>query len=229
MLSLPAARVYLGLIAGAGMLGCGASFESLYESEVRFEHCYRLDLEQQIAPTHRLYCWEQWLDLYAGDQPLDRIHHAETRAAALKQGEIDPQKLSLSSSQPTRASTFTATIDPTKPPPATQPVHEEVAGSPSLRQRQCAERCLDEFAQCRESGQVRARNAASAISPAQAGSEAQGDGAVAPEMVPQTAEPEGSEPAQELCVDCSTCDCHSQCRLEYQTCSGRCVASDTPL
>jgi hypothetical protein len=42
--------------------GCGPSVQSIYEGDVRFEHCYRLDLELDVAPSHRQACWTSWLD-----------------------------------------------------------------------------------------------------------------------------------------------------------------------
>src|SRR5687768_4415792 len=39
-------------------LACGPSVQSIHEGSVRFEHCYRLDLDLDIAPGHREACWK---------------------------------------------------------------------------------------------------------------------------------------------------------------------------
>ncbi|MGC4090608.1 MAG: hypothetical protein QM756_22600 [Polyangiaceae bacterium] len=62
--------------------------QSIYEGDVRFEHCYRLDLDLNIAPSHREACWKQWLTSYTYGQPRDRIEYARRRVRAFASGDV---------------------------------------------------------------------------------------------------------------------------------------------
>lgn len=77
----------IGGIALGALVSCGPGLEAIHESNLRFEHCYRLDMDQRIAPSHREYCWRDWNQTYAGDQPLDRIEYARRRIVALESGD----------------------------------------------------------------------------------------------------------------------------------------------
>src|SRR4051812_7439067 len=79
----PVASLCALLITGA----CGPSVQSIYEGNVRFEHCYRLDLEVDTAPTHRRACWSEWLNLYTYGQPRDRIEYARRRLHSFTNGD----------------------------------------------------------------------------------------------------------------------------------------------
>src|SRR5664279_5049259 len=79
VLGRPALTAFFLLCAGGA---CGPSVQSINEGNVRFEHCYRLDLEVDAAPTHREACWKEWLGLYTYGQPRDRIEYARKRARA---------------------------------------------------------------------------------------------------------------------------------------------------
>ncbi|HEX3596320.1 MAG TPA: hypothetical protein VHU80_14520 [Polyangiaceae bacterium] len=71
----------------AAGLGCGPGLEAMHESTLRFEHCYRLDMDMSIAPPHREPCWRDWTETYAGGQPLDRIEYARRRISQLESGD----------------------------------------------------------------------------------------------------------------------------------------------
>lgn len=79
-------RGALGL-AGLVVAACGPGLEAVHESNLRFEHCHRLDMDARIAPSHREYCWRDWNQTYASDQPLDRIEYARRRIVALESGD----------------------------------------------------------------------------------------------------------------------------------------------
>ena len=68
--------------------GCGAGLEAVHESDVRFEHCYRLDMDSAAAPSHRLHCWRDWTRLYAYGQPRHRIEYVRRRMIALESGDM---------------------------------------------------------------------------------------------------------------------------------------------
>ncbi len=138
-LSLPAALA-LGVLPG-----CGAGFEALHESEVRFEHCYRLDLEAQAAPTHRLFCWQEWVETHTTDQPRDRIRHAEQRIAALTAGDHRPEPLTIN--EPTRSKqdpTRALLDDPT----------QATLGAPEAATETCETSCFTRLNECRSGGDV---------------------------------------------------------------------------
>jgi hypothetical protein len=83
------------LLGVAWAWGCGPSVQSIYEGNVRFEHCYRLDIDVNISPTHRLACWQEWLRVYTYGQVRDRIEYARQRLAALQQGDTSRPSLNL--------------------------------------------------------------------------------------------------------------------------------------
>lgn len=65
------------------VVACGASIGSLYESEVRFEHCMALDERSEVKPTLRRTCWDEWLRFYTFGQNRDRIDWARSRVRQL--------------------------------------------------------------------------------------------------------------------------------------------------
>ena len=88
----PTARARRFLLAAptlAVAVACGPGLEALHEGDVRFEHCYRLDMEQKIAPPHREHCWRDWTETYAYGQPLDHVEYARRRIVALESGETE--------------------------------------------------------------------------------------------------------------------------------------------
>lgn len=82
-------------LAGVLAFGCGPSVQSIYEGNVRFEHCYRLDLDLNIAPSHREACWRQWLKNYTYGQPRDRTEYARRRLRAFMAGDLSRPALNL--------------------------------------------------------------------------------------------------------------------------------------
>ena len=89
--SWAALRVVAWLAATSTVaFACGPSFETLHESNIRFEHCNRLDLDERVARNHRLYCWQQWRSRYTYGQTRDRLQYAEGRIKAIRLGEPGP-------------------------------------------------------------------------------------------------------------------------------------------
>jgi hypothetical protein len=87
------------LLLGAGLalaFACGPSVQSIHEGSVRFEHCYRLDLDLDIAPGHREACWKEWLSSYTYGQTRDRIEYARRRIRAFASGDTKRPELGLS-------------------------------------------------------------------------------------------------------------------------------------
>lgn len=75
----------LPLMALLGLgTACGASIQAVYEGDVRFEHCMALDSRQEVKPTIRSACWEEWTKFYTFGQTLDRIEYAKKRTKQLQ-------------------------------------------------------------------------------------------------------------------------------------------------
>jgi hypothetical protein len=98
-----------GGLAGAvgvalGLFACGPGLEAIHESNLRFEHCYRLDMDPKIAPPHREHCWRDWTVAYGNDQSLDHIEYARRRIVALESG--DTRLVSLRTDAPAEGRVF---------------------------------------------------------------------------------------------------------------------------
>jgi hypothetical protein len=65
--------------------GCSLTYQSLYEGDARFEHCYRLDEEKQIPTQEKQRCWHEWSAKHTYGQSRDRIEYAIARERALGQ------------------------------------------------------------------------------------------------------------------------------------------------
>jgi hypothetical protein len=138
-----AARAEFALLASIALAGCGAGLESIHESNVRFEHCYRLDMDPEIAPSHRYHCWRDWTHTYAYGQSRDRIEYAHRRILTLEAGDTHimtvhdaprPRERVFSvvggpaENEPAMASP--APTNAHKPPPATAPKHDGPTAAP---------------------------------------------------------------------------------------------------
>ena len=99
-------RLTLALIAFSSAVACGPSVQSIYEGNVRFEHCYRLDLEVDTAPTHRRACWSEWLRMYTYGQPRDRIEYARRRLHSFSNGDVTRPTLDLGDDKTAEARQF---------------------------------------------------------------------------------------------------------------------------
>jgi len=97
-------RVALGTLGAFGLTACGASIHALYEGDVRFEHCMSLDDTQEVKPTIRTACWDEWLKFYTFGQTRDRIEYAKVRMRQLRNGDDrGTPELLASHSHPTEA------------------------------------------------------------------------------------------------------------------------------
>ncbi len=146
------------LVAGA----CGPSVQSIYEGNVRFEHCYRLDLEVDTAPTHREACWKEWLSLYTYGQPRDRIEYARRRAQAFAAGDVNRPTLDVApeDAKKTEARQFYLVVpSPTSvhapPPPIATRWYADAGSAPAPTTEQaaapadtCVTACRDKHTLC---------------------------------------------------------------------------------
>jgi hypothetical protein len=83
----------LALAIGVCVFACGPSLTAVHEGSIRFEHCYRLDLDSEVVASHREACWKAWLSSYTYGQPRDRIDYARTRLSELRSGDPTPPSL----------------------------------------------------------------------------------------------------------------------------------------
>ncbi|NLE88023.1 MAG: hypothetical protein GX607_16675 [Myxococcales bacterium] len=87
-------RLALGALLGCSIplaVGCGPSMQVLHEGTVRFEHCYRLDLDPKIAPSHRKACWQAWSERHSYGQPRDRLEYARRRVQEIESNGPAPR------------------------------------------------------------------------------------------------------------------------------------------
>jgi hypothetical protein len=151
------------LLAAFGTTACGASYQRIYEGDVRFEHCYRLDADATVSPQARLACWSEWTLLHTVGQNHDRVLYARRREAALRSGDVTPVGPALLTGQPSSVSTqHHALVAPPSPPspPATMRALTSSAktmplavasspGSVALSSRQlCSQECGESFTGC---------------------------------------------------------------------------------
>ncbi|MDQ2643372.1 MAG: hypothetical protein M3020_06145 [Myxococcota bacterium] len=169
---------------------CGPSVQTIYEGNVRFEHCYRLDLDLEIVPTHRRHCWEQWLENYRFGQPKDRVDYARRRLRLFANGDFARPTLRLEpSAHPAPGEVYaTPEAAPTSvhapPPPiaaGTAPAlpPPNLSATPPAPGAECSDTCQRSRLECRaakcpESGGTAGES--SAVAAGGAGGRSQSDG-----------------------------------------------------
>ncbi len=145
---------------------CGPSLTTVHEGTVRFEHCYRIDLQPEMGASQRRSCWYSWVSSYTVGQPRDRIEYAQNRVRALDSGDTSSRQLSVGSDTPAVQRQFYLVVPaPTSvhappPPVATvvearpqDPPGEELAGAktrepPAPPDAGCANACEKTWSSC---------------------------------------------------------------------------------
>ena len=171
----PFAVVSALLLGPAISLGCGPSVQSIYEGDVRFEHCYRLDLELDVASSHRQACWTTWLDRYTYGQSRDRLEYARRRVRAFAGGDTNRPALNVGQNQEQDSRQFYLVVpSPTSvhapPPPIATRVNvvepppsnsaEAKPIEPPAPGEDCASACKNAFASCNMACDPAAKSAA---------------------------------------------------------------------
>ncbi len=142
------------------LMGCGPSLKSVHEGTVRFEHCNRLDLDQQATKNDCGKCWSTWLNEYTYGQPRDRIDYARRRARALSNGDEGARPaLNFDEAPPEARQFYMVVPGPTSvrtPPPPVATVWKEPEGDAGALAKTSAdvppaESCADD---CRSSWQT---------------------------------------------------------------------------
>jgi hypothetical protein len=90
-------RALLLTTLGVGTLAtaCGPSLTTIHEGTLRFEHCYRIDLEPDAKAPQQKACWSRWLAQYTYGQARDRIDYARRRVIALEEASGPAPELRL--------------------------------------------------------------------------------------------------------------------------------------
>lgn len=162
----PTSPLVPAIFAGAVALGgCGPSISAVYEGNIRFEHCYRLDMDPNITASHRQACWDEWMQRYTYGQTRDRLEYARRRVRSLRSGDRAHTPLELDADGGLTASAPPEAPIPTsvhKPPPPTlrpPPAHElpapTDAGAPDATVTaappgsDCIEACRVPWRECR--------------------------------------------------------------------------------
>lgn len=114
------------------LAGCGASYHAMYEGEVRFEHCYKLDEDPSIPLTHRRECWKEWTQFYTYGQTRDRVEYALHRQRQLGSRIENPDAGADDFDAGLgRAPTTPSPTSPFEPPPAVmRPMVADAGPSP---------------------------------------------------------------------------------------------------
>ncbi len=153
------ARALARTLVLVGLGACGPSVSAIYESNARFEHCERLDLDSEVVPSHRRACWEEWSQRYTVGQTTDRFEHARQRIAALDRGETATLRLELTEDAGADGATPTRGLDPSRAPPSIAPVSTPSASAtvpvaasatPSAPEQGCERACQDAAARCQD-------------------------------------------------------------------------------
>ena len=157
---LRSARILLTptLLGLTAFLACGPSVSSIYEGNIRFEHCYRLDLDPRVSPNHRKACWDEWSRRYTYGQTRDRLEYARRRMGQLESG--DPKPLELALTPGDAGLDGPAPVSPHGPPPplaaplkSASPAAPD-AGAPKPKsappQEDCALDCRESWRSCRD-------------------------------------------------------------------------------
>jgi hypothetical protein len=130
----------LSLALVSCLTACGASYQSVYENEVHFEHCYAVDVSPNMSQSAKLQCWSEWTKRFSQGQARDRVEYAYSRQRALMSGSDDPApRMSIgpqspSGPPPLAASPVVASPLPRTPyegPPATMALTATPAPPPS--------------------------------------------------------------------------------------------------
>lgn len=157
------------VVSGVGVLlatGCAASFQTMYEGDVMFEHCYRLDIDVVVPTDEKRACWDRWLATGTRGQTRDRVEFAAARSRALLVGPSSSGVAFLHIAAPlpieSAASTAVACPLPETPfeaPPSTVAARPTATAAPSAsaakapdtpetKRQFCIDACAGQLATC---------------------------------------------------------------------------------
>ena len=113
---------------------CGPSFQTIYENDARFEHCYALDDSGTTSLKQKAECWKDWKEHHTFGQTRDRVEYAQSRYVALSQVPLLPTDEAMMAAAPGEVGQKSQLTAPTPtsafaPPPTT--MTEDAATRPS--------------------------------------------------------------------------------------------------
>ncbi len=131
------------VLASLALVACGPSLKAAVESDMRFEHCYRIDEDASTPVAHKRGCWKEWTARYSRGQARERISYAKERVRVLH-GAVD------AAPPPMVASTQTAAAgpppgDPYAPPPKVVPKAVEAV---TASNQACSDACSKAWNTC---------------------------------------------------------------------------------
>ncbi|MEM9692567.1 MAG: hypothetical protein AAGA56_08485 [Myxococcota bacterium] len=129
------------LVAGTG---CGASMDSVFEGDMRFERCMALDVRPEASKDDRRGCWTEWLAGYSYGQTQDRTRHAQQRITQLNRPAIQ---------QPDQAS-----FVPVKESELDSPQNRICRGTCAAVHDDCRRSCPSSAAECHAACGTRLRS-----------------------------------------------------------------------
>lgn len=132
------------VLASLALVACGPSLKAAVESDMRFEHCYRIDEDPSTPLAHKRGCWKEWTARYSRGQARERISYAKERVKVLK-GAVESAP-----PPPMAVSTQTAAAgpppgDPYAPPPKIVPKTTEAIEASN---QPCSEACSKAWTAC---------------------------------------------------------------------------------
>jgi hypothetical protein len=81
-------KLLVPLFVVAAVGACGPSFQTIYENDARFEHCYALDDSATASLDQKAACWKDWKEHHTFGQTRDRVEYAQSRSVALNQADV---------------------------------------------------------------------------------------------------------------------------------------------
>ncbi len=98
--------------ASLAFVGCGPSFQAIYEGDAQFEHCYALDDTPSAPMQEKGACWRDWSQRFTYGQTRDRVEYAAVRSRALTRVNGAPTDEALMQAAPGEGSEFRGILAP---------------------------------------------------------------------------------------------------------------------
>lgn len=142
---------WLGRACGVVVLaGCGGvSVRYVVESDMRFEHCYRIDEDPNVTLETKRACWSEWHERYERGQDANRIAYAGERLRVLDAAAATG---TTTSSPPVAvAATVQGCPNPNSPyapPPSTATSGIQVGMSAAPPDVTCGDKCNRDWKNC---------------------------------------------------------------------------------
>ena len=151
----PVVIVLAAASVGVLLAGCGINMRYVVESDMRFEHCYRLDEDGRTPLDQKRACWREWTATYQKGQDRSRIAYATERLRVLDAASpgapvVATESTAGASTAIVLASTGSGTVplSPYAPPPAIATTGAVNAVNESPAWQTCSEACSKTWKAC---------------------------------------------------------------------------------